>query len=148
MCCGCCWWLSRLTSYLNPPALARRLIWQASSRKGKKSEAWRADSRLLWDCRSRDGRRVLRRYTAKYLSAPPEFRSHWLPPSIGELVSPCVRRTAGRQRTGRLHVSRQQTRVRTADCEALFRVRQGGCRGGIERRFLTRRNYIRRSSSC
>ena len=65
-----------------------------------------AGSCLLRGCRSCDGRRTLRRHLAKYISASLELRSHWLPPSIGELVSPCVHRTASCQRTRRLSVSR------------------------------------------
>src|SRR5579859_4922654 len=106
MCCGCCWCLPRLTSYLNTPGLARLMLWQAATERGNEREAGCADSRLLWDCGSRDRRRALRRYPATYVSAPLELRSHWLPRSIGELVSPCVRRTAGRERADGLHVSR------------------------------------------
>jgi hypothetical protein len=40
-----------------------------------KAEAMCAGSCLLRDCRSDDGRRTLRRHSAKYISAPPEPRS-------------------------------------------------------------------------
>src|ERR1700678_1590866 len=65
-----------------------------------------AGSCLLRDCRSCDGRRTFRRRSSNYLSASRGLGSHRLRPSVGELVSPCVPRTASCKRTGRLSVSR------------------------------------------
>src|ERR1700733_4425190 len=80
------------------------------------AEARCAGSCLLRDDRSCDGRRTLRQHPPRHLSASLKLRSHWLPPAIGELVSPRVYRTASCKRISRLSVSRRQSSDRTANC--------------------------------